>query len=285
MVFSPSGLQPASREDLAGRFLALGRTTGHDSIGAAVRGVPGADEKRRASLRRGIPSQTPDREAEDQRTFSGTGGRGLSRTQKATPSNTEQKAAGGLRKKASGVGKGNAALTKQLLNDINAGGDRDPLQERHHKQFIRDCVECFTFHDVDNDGFVPTEELPWMLRNLGQFWTIEDLKGLDTKLRHQGISQLDVTQFIDLVAEEQDRRKLNVGKLAEAFHVMDRLNKNNVALTDLRHYMKIFGERMSDDDWKTLLKITIDVKEGYKAVAIKQPAFLEMFAKSVEDSI
>ncbi|CBZ53755.1 putative calmodulin [Neospora caninum Liverpool] len=162
---------------------------------------------------------------------------------------------------------------------------RDNPREKLSDELLRDCVECFMLHDGDKDGFVPIDELPWMLRNLGQFWTKKELNGLTVRLQIEGVSQLNVTDFIDIVAREQDRRQLDVGKLLEAFRVMDRQKKNSVVLSELKHYMQVFGERMSEDDWNTLVGMKVDVWEGYQPSAIKRATFIEMFSGKTEDSL
>ncbi|PHJ21266.1 ef hand domain-containing protein [Cystoisospora suis] len=170
-----------------------------------------------------------------------------------------------------------------MLGQTERPGLGGALPEQLWNKFVRDCVECFMFHDVDDDGLVPVEELPWMLRNLGQFWTEEELCALVADFRFRAISHLDVNQFIDLNAREHDQRQLDVSRVVDAFGVMDRLNNGSVPLEDLKRYVKCFRERLTEDDWQLLMKISVDVKDGYKPVALKQKAFLKMFAGSVDE--
>nr|PIM01311.1 EF hand domain-containing protein [Toxoplasma gondii COUG] len=171
---------------------------------------------------------------------------------------------------------------KDHPQDTAAQREMEQLRENMSEELHSDCVECFTLHDANKDGLVPLEELPWMLRNLGQFWTKNELNALIAQLQIDGVTELDLTKFIDIVVTEQSRRKLDARKLADAFRVMDRQKKNSVVLSELKHYMQAFGERMSEEDWNMLVGTKGDVFEGYYPSAIKQATFIEMFAGSPE---
>ncbi|KEP66898.1 UNVERIFIED_CONTAM: EF hand domain-containing protein [Hammondia hammondi] len=184
-------------------------------------------------------------------------------------------------KAASHAGSANSSR-RDPPQDTAAQRETDQLRENMSEELHSECVECFMFHDGNKDGLVPLEELPWMLRNLGQLWTKKELNALITQLQIDGVTELDLTKFIDIVATEQGRRKLDARKLADAFRVMDRQKKNSVVLSELKHYMQTFGDRMSEEDWNMLVGTKGDVFEGYYPSAIKQATFIEMFAGSPE---
>ncbi|KAK7103639.1 uncharacterized protein [Littorina saxatilis] len=113
-------------------------------------------------------------------------------------------------------------------------------------------TEAFELFDTDNDGKIATAEVGTAIRSLGHVVTDSDLRNLFGRARVDPNGKIDLGMFRKLV---QPLQGVNYTKqLEEAFKTIDKEGSGFVMATELRHLLTHMGDRITDEEFNTLLE-------------------------------
>ncbi|KAI8785381.1 calmodulin-beta [Biomphalaria glabrata] len=119
----------------------------------------------------------------------------------------------------------------------------------------RDQVtEAFELFDSDGDGYLLVSEVASAIRALGHILTDADVKNLLSK---SGIdpsrgSRVDINKFRQMHGSLPPQNYTR--QLEEAFKTVDKDGSGYVMATELKHLLTNMGDKLSNDDFTTLLE-------------------------------
>ncbi|OII77185.1 EF hand family protein [Cryptosporidium andersoni] len=142
-------------------------------------------------------------------------------------------------------------------------------------EFAAELKECFDWQDRNSDGLVSKESLLILLRAAGQVWSLDEIE----KICHElGTNDIDFQIYLDLVAHKFSL-KADKQELINAFNILDRSGNGKVLVSDLKHILCSIGEKLTDESFQELLRIS-DVPDAVRLTYLNKSEFLKIFGKT-----
>ncbi|KAL7066419.1 EF hand family protein [Cryptosporidium serpentis] len=142
-------------------------------------------------------------------------------------------------------------------------------------EFATELKECFDWQDRNSDGLVSKESLLVLLRATGQVWSLDEVEKICYEL---GANDIDFQIYLDLVAHKFPL-KADKQELINAFNILDRNGNGKVLVSDLKHILCSIGEKLTDDSFQELLRIS-DVPDAVRLTYLTKSEFLKIFGRT-----
>ncbi|KAH9507178.1 putative calcium-binding protein cml13 [Bulinus truncatus] len=115
-------------------------------------------------------------------------------------------------------------------------------------------IEAFELFDSDGDGYLLVSEAASAIRALGHILTDADVKSL---LAKSGVDpgrggRIDINKFRQMHGSLPPQNYTR--QLEEAFKTVDKDGSGYVMATELKHLLTNMGDKLSNDDFTTLLE-------------------------------
>ncbi|XP_043266504.1 probable calcium-binding protein CML22 [Venturia canescens] len=165
---------------------------------------------------------------------------------------------------------GETRLTASILFDLpepRASSAADPADKMPAitKAQMKEFEDAFNLFDKDRDGSITKEELGRVMRGLGQFARMEELRTMLEEIDTDGDGNVSLVEFVkivsnigsassaaaptDLSQEEQEEQELR-----DAFRVFDKHNRGYITASDLRAVLQCLGEDLSEEEIEDMIK-------------------------------
>lgn len=127
----------------------------------------------------------------------------------------------------------------------------DILQKFSSSQ-IRELREAFRLFDKDGDGSISTEELGTVMRNLGQFPSVEELNTMLKEIDIDGDGTFSFEEFVQVMANmgglNENSAEDEEEELRQAFRVFDKSGCGYITPSDLRAVLQNIGENLTEEE-------------------------------------
>lgn len=126
------------------------------------------------------------------------------------------------------------------------------ILSRYSTAQIREMKEAFKLFDKDGDGSITTEELGTVMRNLGQFPSMDELKMMLKEIDIDGDGTFCFEEFVQVMANmgglceqsEEDEEK----ELRQAFTLFDKRGCGYICASDIRAILQCMGEDLTEEE-------------------------------------
>ncbi|XP_063406466.1 neo-calmodulin-like [Mytilus trossulus] len=110
--------------------------------------------------------------------------------------------------------------------------------------------ETFALFDSDRDGKVSKKEIGAMMRSLGYLTCSEELDDILHRLDSDGNGYIDYQEFEDFAIKINMVKKdtLEDPDFRAAFDMLDRNKDGFIDQSELKYFMKQFGDKNAEDD-------------------------------------
>eukprot|EP00929_Paragymnodinium_shiwhaense_P103893 TRINITY_DN6774_c0_g1_i2.p1 TRINITY_DN6774_c0_g1~~TRINITY_DN6774_c0_g1_i2.p1 ORF type:complete len:153 (-),score=79.77 TRINITY_DN6774_c0_g1_i2:181-639(-) len=128
-----------------------------------------------------------------------------------------------------------------------------PLEHKFtEKQMVmyRGVFESF---DADGSGAIDTDELKKAFEALGTKLSDKDVADMIKEVDEDGSGEIDFDEFLLVVARQMESVDQE-DELLEAFKVFDRDGDGYIKASELFRAMKLFGEKLSEEDCEEIVK-------------------------------
>nr|KAG5713025.1 hypothetical protein BaRGS_021819 [Batillaria attramentaria] len=112
--------------------------------------------------------------------------------------------------------------------------------------------QAFRLFDKDGDGSITTDELGTVMRNLGQFPSLDELNTMLKEIDIDGDGTFSFEEFVQVMANmgglaeqsEEDEEE----ELRQAFRVFDKSGCGYITPSDLRAVLQNIGEDLTEEE-------------------------------------
>ncbi|XP_076449597.1 neo-calmodulin-like isoform X1 [Babylonia areolata] len=140
---------------------------------------------------------------------------------------------------------------KKLMVEKNKEAEQNIL-EKYSQSQIRELREAFRLFDKDGDGSISTDELGTVMRNLGQFPSLDELNTMLKEIDIDGDGTFSFEEFVQVMANmgglneqsEEDEEE----ELRQAFRVFDKSGCGYITPSDLRAVLQNIGEDLTEEE-------------------------------------
>ncbi|XP_076449600.1 neo-calmodulin-like isoform X3 [Babylonia areolata] len=119
-------------------------------------------------------------------------------------------------------------------------------------KLVAELREAFRLFDKDGDGSISTDELGTVMRNLGQFPSLDELNTMLKEIDIDGDGTFSFEEFVQVMANmgglneqsEEDEEE----ELRQAFRVFDKSGCGYITPSDLRAVLQNIGEDLTEEE-------------------------------------
>lgn len=126
---------------------------------------------------------------------------------------------------------------------------------------IEEFKEAFSLFESENSGVIFTKQLGTVMRSLGINPNEAEIQDFIKEVDPDDNGTIDFSEFLSIMVRMIDNND-NEKELLEAFNAFDEDGDGFVKVSDIRHSMKILGEKLTSDKfYEDAEKIDCDTDE------------------------
>ena len=139
--------------------------------------------------------------------------------------------------------------------------------------------EVFSLYDIDEDGTIPSSDIPKVMKCLGCDLTKEELDNLANELDPREFGVINFQQFLVMMSRNLKPRPSKENQLREVFMFFDVDEKGFINAADLRQAMINLGENLTEHDIKQMIKEAGKEEDGQ----VSYDEFVKIAVSNPED--
>lgn len=114
--------------------------------------------------------------------------------------------------------------------------------------YTREATEAFGYYDVNEDGKIAVKEIDQVMKAVGQYPTMEDLKKLVKE--HTNNKEVTLKGFLNMVRAHQSSNANWKEELQEAFNHFDEDKSGTIDTQEIVHAMTRIGQKLTQKQAK-----------------------------------
>ncbi|XP_059162888.1 uncharacterized protein LOC131946227 [Physella acuta] len=116
--------------------------------------------------------------------------------------------------------------------------------------------------DKDGDGSISEAELGAMMRSVGRDPTSQEIKDMihEVDINENGL--IDFCEF-QAMMQREDTESDKKAELMEAFKLFDQDGDGKISFNELRHFIELLGENLTEVDYLVLMRAADKDKDGF----------------------
>lgn len=152
---------------------------------------------------------------------------------------------------------------------VEVGERAKELEDRLGKQgkkisldFISEMTEVFCYFDRDKKGYLPSKDMPTILRAMGWNPTLKELHDIlaEVDVNHDG--KMDLGEFVTMmhnhVGDPDTMEEIRI-----AFRVFDTDGDGQISKEEFRICMLNFGEKFDEEDLDVMFRLADKGNQGF----------------------
>ena len=112
---------------------------------------------------------------------------------------------------------------------------------------ITEYAQAFRLSDVIGDGKITADELPLILKRLGEFPSEDALEKIVNAADPEGQGVYSFQDFLKIMCNF-DRHIVTEQELLEAFELFDQDNSGTIEAGEIKHVLGTLGDKMTEDE-------------------------------------
>lgn len=130
--------------------------------------------------------------------------------------------------------------------------ESENILQKYSESQIRELRESFRLFDKDGDGSISTEELGKVLRDLGQYPSVDEIRQMVQEIDINGDGRFSFEEFIQFmenmggITENKDGE--DEEELRQAFKMFDKSGSGYICASDLRVVIQCLGEDLTEEE-------------------------------------
>ena len=125
------------------------------------------------------------------------------------------------------------------------------LVDQLPKEKQEECKLVFNLYDFNKKGVISTDLVDKLCKNLGAYVPSDDINDFKENYFEEGVVNFD--QFMVFFADHY-LKKINKQQLISAFQFLDKGKTGNVNSKELKHWLKVIGDKLTEKEADDLLK-------------------------------
>ena len=126
------------------------------------------------------------------------------------------------------------------------------MGDKLRQEDLNDIKECFTLHDKDADGKIPTQELGVVIRSLGQTPTEAEVDDIARNMIRG--PTFGMPELLQVMTKFMGENRNKAEDIRESLSVFDRDGTGTISAAELRHVLTSMGEKLSDQEADEMLR-------------------------------
>ncbi|OMJ75308.1 hypothetical protein SteCoe_25583 [Stentor coeruleus] len=118
------------------------------------------------------------------------------------------------------------------------------MVEHLSEEQIKEFKEVFSLFENENSRTITTKQLGTVIRSLGLNPTEGEIQEIIKKVDVDDNGTIDFSEFLNIMSRMIDDKDIEQ-ELLEAFNAFDKDGDGLIDIADIRHSMKILGEKLS----------------------------------------
>lgn len=121
-------------------------------------------------------------------------------------------------------------------------------------QEIRDLLVVFELFDSNNDGYITSAELRRAMRALGFKCSREDAKQMIADVNLKGKSQIEFTEFLEVVIDRQGDSRDMYDEILKGFSMFDFDKSGSISLDNLKMACEEAGIKFTQKELEEMIE-------------------------------
>ncbi|XP_014771763.1 neo-calmodulin isoform X3 [Octopus bimaculoides] len=128
----------------------------------------------------------------------------------------------------------------------------ESILQKYSESQIKELKESFRLFDKDGDGSISTDELRKVLRDLGQYPSVDEIRQMVQEIDIDGDGRFSFEEFIQFMENmggiTENKEGDDDEELRQAFKMFDKSGTGYICASDLRVVIQCLGEDLTEEE-------------------------------------